>query len=81
MPSSGSTNANIVVIGAGIIGTSVAYHLADMGIDGVTVVDKGDLDENDGSTATENVLIDGKLGLFGEVLGVDDEEEVDGLVD
>ena len=45
------TNANIVVIGAGIIGTSVAYHLADMGVEGVVVVDKGDLSENDGSTS------------------------------
>lgn len=46
-----STDANIVVIGAGIIGASVAYHLADMGIPGVVVVDKGDLDHNDGSTS------------------------------
>ncbi|MFW2382174.1 MAG: FAD-dependent oxidoreductase, partial [Acidimicrobiales bacterium] len=44
-------DANIVVIGAGIIGTSVAYHLADMGVEGVVVVDKGDLDHNDGSTS------------------------------
>lgn len=44
-------NANIVVIGAGIIGTSVAYHLTEMGIEGVVVVDKGDLSENDGSTS------------------------------
>ncbi len=46
-----STDANIVVIGAGIIGSSVAYHLANMGVDGVVVVDKGDLDHNDGSTS------------------------------
>ncbi len=46
-----STDANIVVIGAGIIGTSVAHHLTDMGVDGVIVVDKGDLDHNDGSTS------------------------------
>ncbi|MDW3178325.1 MAG: FAD-dependent oxidoreductase [Acidimicrobiia bacterium] len=46
-----TTDANIVVIGAGIIGASVAYHLADMGIEGVIVVDKGDLDHNDGSTS------------------------------
>ena len=46
-----ATDANIVVIGAGIIGTSVAYHLADLGVDGVVVVDKGDLDHNDGSTS------------------------------
>ncbi len=46
-----TTEANIVVIGAGIIGASVAYHLADMGVEGVVVVDKGDLDHNDGSTS------------------------------
>ncbi len=46
-----TTDANIVVIGAGIIGASVAYHLADMGIDGVVVVDKGDITVTDGSTS------------------------------
>ena len=46
-----TTDANIVVIGAGIIGSSVAYHLAEMGVDNVVVVDKGDLDHNDGSTS------------------------------
>ena len=43
--------ANIVVIGAGIIGTSVAYHLAEMGVQDIVMLDKGDLDENDGSTS------------------------------
>lgn len=42
---------NIVVIGAGIIGTSIAYHLAKRGIQDVLLVDKGDLDHNDGSTS------------------------------
>lgn len=46
-----TTDARIVVIGAGIIGAAVAYHLADMGVEGVVVVDKGDLDHNDGSTS------------------------------
>ena len=46
-----TTDANIVVIGAGVIGASVAYHLATMGVEGVVVVDKGDLDHNDGSTS------------------------------
>ncbi|MCB8945810.1 MAG: FAD-dependent oxidoreductase [Ardenticatenaceae bacterium] len=42
--------ANVVIIGAGIIGASLAYHLADMGVEGIVLVDKGDLDANDGST-------------------------------
>lgn len=46
-----ATDANIVVIGAGIIGASVAYHLVDMGIEGVVVVDKGDITVTDGSTS------------------------------
>ncbi len=51
MTSGSDTSANIVVIGGGIIGSSVAYHLADMGVEGVVLVDKGDLAENDGSTS------------------------------
>ncbi len=43
--------ANIVVIGAGIVGTSIAYHLTQRGVQNVVLIDKGDLDENDGSTS------------------------------
>ena len=39
--------ANIVVIGAGIVGTSVAYHLTRRGVQNVVLVDKGDPDNND----------------------------------
>ncbi len=42
--------ANIVVIGGGIIGVSVAYHLVEMGVQDVLLLDKGDLDDLDGST-------------------------------
>src|SRR5271165_2390836 len=34
-------HADVVVIGAGIMGLSVAYHLAERGVTNVTVVDKG----------------------------------------
>ena len=46
-----SKKANIVIIGGGIIGVSIAYHLADMGVEGIVLIDKGDLDHNDGSTS------------------------------
>lgn len=46
-----SKRANVVVIGAGIIGVSVAYHLAEMGVEDILLIDKGDLDHNDGSTS------------------------------
>ena len=44
-------HARIVIVGAGIVGCSVAYHLAQLGWRDVVVVDKGDLFENDGSTS------------------------------
>jgi heterotetrameric sarcosine oxidase gamma subunit len=43
--------ANTVIVGGGIIGSSVAYHLAEMGVEGVVVLDKGSLSDNDGSTS------------------------------
>jgi sarcosine oxidase subunit beta len=33
--------ADIVIVGAGILGLSIAYHLAERGVTGITVVDKG----------------------------------------
>ncbi|HEX5690409.1 MAG TPA: FAD-dependent oxidoreductase, partial [Roseiflexaceae bacterium] len=45
------THAKLVIVGAGIVGCSAAYHLAKMGWRDVVVVDKGDLFENDGSTS------------------------------
>src|SRR4030043_285700 len=41
--------AEIVIIGGGIIGTSIAYHLAQKGAKGVVLLEKGMLGE--GSTA------------------------------
>ena len=43
--------ASVVIIGAGIVGCSAAYHLAQLGWRDIVVLDKGDLFENDGSTS------------------------------
>jgi glycine cleavage system aminomethyltransferase T/glycine/D-amino acid oxidase-like deaminating enzyme len=43
--------ARTVVIGAGIVGTSAAYHLAELGEADVLVVDQGPLFETGGSTS------------------------------
>src|SRR5438067_4982498 len=40
----------IVVIGAGIVGNSVAYHLTQLGVTDITLVDKGPLPNPGGST-------------------------------
>ncbi|MCS6909073.1 MAG: FAD-dependent oxidoreductase, partial [Anaerolineales bacterium] len=41
----------LVIIGAGIVGASAAYHLTRLGWRDVLVLDKGNLEENDGSTS------------------------------
>src|SRR6476646_5080138 len=38
-----SAQARIVIIGGGITGTSIAYHLTQMGIRDVVLLDKGEL--------------------------------------
>ncbi len=43
--------ANLVIIGAGIVGSSAAYHLAKLGWKDIIVLDKGNLEENPGSTS------------------------------
>jgi dimethylglycine oxidase len=43
--------ADVVVIGAGIVGVSAAYHLAELGITDVLVLDQGPLFETGGSTS------------------------------
>src|SRR5258706_12578561 len=43
--------ASVVIIGAGIVGCSAAYHLAQLGWRDIVVLDKGELGENDGSTS------------------------------
>lgn len=42
--------ADVVVIGAGIVGNSVVYHLADMGWRNIVLLDKGPLPDPGGST-------------------------------
>ena len=44
------SSARAVVIGAGIVGNSVAYHLTRLGWDGVLLLDKGPLPNPGGST-------------------------------
>jgi dimethylglycine oxidase len=46
-----SASARVVIIGSGIVGNSVAYHLAKMGWNDLLVIDKGPLHENHGSTS------------------------------
>ena len=43
--------AQTVIIGAGIVGVSAAYHLARMGVTDVLVLDQGPLFETGGSTS------------------------------
>src|ERR1700728_4593243 len=40
----------IVIIGAGIVGNSIAYHLTRLGQTGITLLDKGPLPNPGGST-------------------------------
>jgi len=43
--------ARLIIVGAGIVGCSAAYHFAKLGWRDVLVLDKGDLFEVDGSTS------------------------------
>lgn len=47
----GTPHARLVIVGAGIVGSSAAYHLARLGWREVLVLDKGSLEHNDGSTS------------------------------
>ncbi len=44
------TRASVVVVGAGIVGNSVAFHLADLGWRDIVLVDKGPMPNPGGST-------------------------------
>src|SRR6187549_1486198 len=43
--------AQTVIVGAGIVGASVAFHLAELGQSDVLVIDQGPLFETGGSTS------------------------------
>src|SRR5437773_8621080 len=43
--------AHTVIVGAGIVGASAAYHLAELGETDVLVIDQGPLFETGGSTS------------------------------
>src|ERR671922_2501620 len=43
-------NQRVVVIGAGIVGNSLAYHLTRLGVTDITLIDKGPLPNPGGST-------------------------------
>jgi glycine cleavage system aminomethyltransferase T/glycine/D-amino acid oxidase-like deaminating enzyme len=45
------TRAQTVIVGAGIVGASAAYHLADLGVTDVLVIDQGPLFSTGGSTS------------------------------
>src|SRR5450432_3819174 len=43
--------AQTVIVGAGIVGASAAYHLAELGVTDVLVIDRGPLFATGGSTS------------------------------
>ncbi len=45
------TRAQTVIVGAGIVGAAAAYHLAELGVTDVLVLDQGPLFETGGSTS------------------------------
>ena len=51
------THARLVIVGAGIVGCSAAYHLAQLGWHDILVLDKGPLFETGGSTTHAPGLI------------------------
>lgn len=50
MPSTVPENATVVIVGAGIVGNSLAYHLAVQGWERIVLLDKGPMPNPGGST-------------------------------
>ena len=49
-------HAKVVIIGAGIVGNSVAFHLAKLGWKDLVMIDKGPLPNTGGSTGMHLIL-------------------------
>jgi glycine cleavage system aminomethyltransferase T/glycine/D-amino acid oxidase-like deaminating enzyme len=54
--------AKLVIIGAGIVGCSAAYHLTQLGWDDIVVIDQGPLFETGGSTSHAPGIVFGTNG-------------------
>src|SRR5579875_2760421 len=50
MSSGSPSTQRVVIIGAGIVGSSLAYHLTQLGVTQITLLDKGPLPRPGGST-------------------------------
>src|SRR5581483_4990927 len=48
--SSGARRQRVVIIGAGIVGNSIAYHLTRLGLTDISLLDKGPMPNPGGST-------------------------------
>ena len=46
-----ATKARLVIVGAGIVGSSIAYNLTKLGWKDILVIDKGPLYFNEGSSS------------------------------
>ena len=51
------THARTVIVGAGIVGCSAAYHLTQLGRRDIVVVDRGPLYQTGGSTSLSLIHI------------------------
>ena len=51
MTVSQTKSQKLVIVGSGMVGCAAAYHFAQEGWTDITLVDKGELFENDGSTS------------------------------
>ncbi len=62
------SRSRTVIIGAGAVGCSVAYHLSELGAEDVTVVDQGPLPVTGGSSVLLGTALAG--GILGTINAV-----------